>query len=124
MLRRLSKWSVVAALIFALGLHWPILQTIAWVTMTIDYSRTHTLADAIEKTFDGKNPCKVCRFVEDGRESEEKDSAPSQKTKLDLMLCLEPAPFSPPDEIEHKTAFLDEPFSRGQAPPLPPPRLG
>jgi hypothetical protein len=57
---RLCKLAVVSALVVTLGAHWALLQTVAWVGMIITYSQETTLAEAVEMTFDGEHPCRLC----------------------------------------------------------------
>jgi len=40
-------------LILMLGLHWAMLQSVAWVSMIVTYSKQDTLQVALTKTFDG-----------------------------------------------------------------------
>jgi len=69
-LKRLSKFTIVLALICVVGGHWALLQSLAWVSMTINFSRTDALDTAIGKTFDGQHPCNLCHFVAEGKKSE------------------------------------------------------
>jgi len=58
---RLAKTLALFAAIQILGGHWMALQSVAWLTMVIDYSKQTTLGDALEKTFDGAHPCALCK---------------------------------------------------------------
>ena len=42
-------WLVVGTLFLAIGGHWALLQTVAWASMIVDYSRTAALTVAVEK---------------------------------------------------------------------------
>ncbi|MEW6302499.1 MAG: hypothetical protein AB1705_03455 [Verrucomicrobiota bacterium] len=123
MLARFSRLMVVVALVFAVGAHWAILQSVAWVSMAVTYSQDAPLGEALAKTFDGKHPCSLCKFVADGKQSEKQREAQKPVPKLDLLAAVPrvflmhppvPAPadllafdYSPP---------VDSPF-------LPPPRM-
>ena len=48
------------------------LQGVAWSTMVKDFSHTGSLTQAVEKTFDGKHPCAMCKKIASARTSEEK----------------------------------------------------
>jgi hypothetical protein len=48
---------MIAAVLAGLGLHWTVLQSIAWTTMLADHLRADSLAEAVQKTFDGEHPC-------------------------------------------------------------------
>ena len=63
MTRRLLRLTVVPILIFVIGMHWVILQSVAWTGMIIVYSQTAPLREALAKTFDGEHPCGLCKAV-------------------------------------------------------------
>src|SRR5271155_5291439 len=67
-----GKWTMELSLCVALGLHWCALQSGAWVGMLINYSRSGSVASAIEKTFDGQHPCPLCRAISKGEQSGKK----------------------------------------------------
>jgi hypothetical protein len=121
MATRLGRWFVVLAVIFATGTHWFFLQSIAWVGMAVDFSRTEPIGVAIEKTFSGEHPCGLCQVVDAGRKAEKKSEFQKVETKLDffcervIALVAEPAPFVRPVPPHH--------FWRGfsDSPALPPP---
>ena len=106
-----------------LGLHWGLLQTVAWTGMIISYSREATFKVAIGQTFDGAHPCPLCKAIAKGRAEEKKQSHQAQSgSKLDLGLIWQPTEFH--------FAFAHEPFclssfawsSRTDEPPKPHPR--
>ena len=81
-----SKVLVGLALALSLGLHWALLQTVAWTGMLFRYSQQATLAEAIAKTFDGRHPCSLCKVIEQARSSEkqeQKDQPKFPASKLD-----------------------------------------
>ena len=118
----LQLW-VVITLIFVVGVHWIILQSVAWTGMVFVYSRTAPLREALAKTFDGQHPCTLCKAVQEGKKSEQKLPTNQVTTKLDFfcnpeLLAIElPPPFSQPD------SFSKHVPTRTEAPPSPPPRL-
>src|SRR6184192_2864605 len=63
---------VVCALVFAIGAHWTLLQSIAWVGMAVSYTQNSTLKEALLKTFDGKHPCTLCKVVQQGKNAQKK----------------------------------------------------
>jgi len=63
-----GKWLMVLSLCAAIGMHWAALQSIAWAGMLLNYSRSGSMASAIEKTFDGKHPCPLCNAIHKGEE--------------------------------------------------------
>jgi hypothetical protein len=121
--RKLFQCCIAAALIVAVGGHWAVLQSVAWVSMAVTYSQTDSWNVALQKTFSGEKPCKLCLAVKEGKQQEQKQSVLKVETKLDFV-CLKqlayihPAlPFtvlSPPSEVA---------LPRPEAPPVPPPRF-
>jgi hypothetical protein len=99
-----------------------LLQSLAWVGMTINFSRTNSLDVAIEKTFDGQHPCNLCHFVAEGKKSERAKEVVKAETKLDLISSPY---FILPSPTEHSielTVLLVSGRLRLDAPPSPPPR--
>lgn len=87
---RVTKFMVILALMFSIGAHWALLQTLAWTGMIISYSQDATLAEAISMTFDGEHPCKMCKVVKEGRKSEqEKPAVLKAGTKFDLFFPMQ-----------------------------------
>lgn len=76
---------VVAALVLSVGAHWGILQAFAWVGMAINFSQTESVSTALEKTFNGKNPCKVCKLVDEGKKSESQSKSQLELKKVELF---------------------------------------
>lgn len=118
---RLAKWLLICALVLSIGGHWALLQSVAWVGMAISYSQEAPVTEALVKTFDGKHPCKLCKFVRDGKKSESKEEGMViDLKKIDffsesqILFCFEPTPISP-------RAFLASSPLRTDAPPTPPP---
>src|SRR5687767_12801038 len=98
--RRLGKWFVVVALVLATGTHWYLLQSIAWIGMTVEFSRTEPLPVALQKAFDGQHPCGLCKVVDEGMQAEKNAQMNKLQTKLDFF-C---EPTAVLDEVE--TPFL------------------
>lgn len=125
MLTRGSKLFVALALAFSLGAHWALLQCVAWVGMTVSYAQTEaSFSVALEKTFDGKHPCPLCKLVDAGKKSErQKEPVSVQKQKLELigqdLAVLPPAPAL----IQGSFAPVDTLVPLSEPPALPPPRL-
>lgn len=70
MLVPLAKSLLVLVLVLSLGLHWAVLQSVAWVGMLANYSQDASFSDAWSKTFDGKHPCELCTSIQKGRAEE------------------------------------------------------
>jgi hypothetical protein len=119
---KLSKWLLVAMLTFSFGMPWVVLQSVAWLGMAVTYSRETCFTEALAKTFDGRHPCKLCKFVAENQKSEKKPDAQKVETKFDPF-CASKQLFvisSPPAQPQAYVPGLL--LVRNEAPPLPPPR--
>jgi hypothetical protein len=110
-------------LTFALGFHWAALQSAAWIGMTVKYAQNSTLGDALEKTFDGKHPCELCKFVEDGKQAEKKSNGQLEIKKLDFFTAAPSFSFYFLPAEKNNFGFLPLASNRGESPPTPPPRF-
>src|SRR6266700_2279611 len=95
-LRRLGHWLIVGALVLSIGAHWAILQSVAWVSMAVNFSQHSLIKEALVKTFDGRHPCKICKAVQEGKTSERKSESPKPVTKLELFCAAQPLPLKAP----------------------------
>ncbi len=118
---RIAKWLVVAALALTLGLHWAVLQSAAWAGMAVTFAQQDSIGVALGKTFNGQNPCQLCKFVEDGKKSTPNDEFSKVSLKLD-GICA-PAAWELTSPQISAAAFPAPAFltSRSLAPPVPPP---
>ena len=123
MVRKLGKCLVVVALVMATGGHWALLQSVAWVSMAIQFSQTDDFGTAIEKTFSGKNPCKICKVVEDGRKSTPQQELQKVESKLDFFCGTRVVFIVPTLDYPVVTFSPSTMLPRTEAPPLPPPRF-
>ena len=119
---RLGKIFVVLALAATLGLHWALLQTVAWTTMLADNLRTHSLSESVERTFDGQYPCPICKAIAAAKKSEQKSEFTQKMQKLEFppakanLVLFAPSRFellSQTDSVAELTVLK---------PPTPPPR--
>jgi hypothetical protein len=121
-LRCIARAVTIFALCCAIGLHWVALQSLAWTTMIIDYSKRATLCQAITQTFDGAHPCSLCHAVNAGKHSEKKSDLQLSASKID-MICLSRTASSRRPFIAFEYATRDfSCFSSRPSPPVPPPR--
>ena len=118
---RLAKCLLVAMLVLATGGHWALLQTAAWVGMTIDYSQKDPFLVALQKTFDGKHPCQLCQLISKETKTEKKKEYRSILVKLEFLPHAQEAALKPTPFPMVTTAPLKV-FSRSEPPPSPPPR--
>ena len=69
---RIMTMVMALSLFMALGGPLALLQGVAWVTMVHDFSKSGSLSQAVEKTFDGQHPCPLCQKLSKARAAEEK----------------------------------------------------
>jgi hypothetical protein len=122
-LRLLWRALLVVVLSMAIGLHWLVLQSVAWTTMVVKYSKQQSLGVAICQTFDGDHPCSLCHVVNKAKNSEKKSDVQSASQKIDLI-CLAQrlrliAPFGRINYQPHNVFA----YQTGDSPPVPPPRF-
>jgi hypothetical protein len=119
---RLSRFLVIAALCFSIGLHWCALQSIAWTTMVIEYSKNAPFKEALAKTFDGQHLCSLCHAVQAGKKSEQKSNV-RIVTKVDFC-CAAPPSARVQDFLRFDYSAEATPtVVRVESPLTPPPRL-
>jgi hypothetical protein len=122
-LRCVGRIVTILALCCAIGLQWVALQSLAWTTMIIDYSKRAPLRQAITQTFDGAHPCSLCHAVNKGKNSERKSDLQLAAPKID-MICGPCAIRLVPPFRRFEYASADFSFSDiGESPLVPPPRV-
>ena len=119
---RLGKWLVVLALVVMIGGHWALIQSAAWVRMAVKFSETEPIAVALEKTFNGKNPCELCQFVKKGKASEKKQDLQKLEAKFEFTLESGTCGLFPPRPIRHFAFVSERVEARAYAPLAPPPK--
>lgn len=120
---KLSKLTLVLALMFSIGVHWSLLQSAAWIGMVVTYSSEGSFTEAVSKTFDGSHPCQLCKLVEHGQGSADGVDLKKSDSKADVCVVSEnthgfpqpPAGFFVPS-ADFLSAFVP-------LPPVPPPRV-
>ena len=121
---RAAKLVLVGLLMVSIGLHWTLLQSVAWAGMFVRYSQEGcSLRTAITKALDGQHPCQLCKITESGRRSATSPEAPTPVQKLDLFAQDRPVAWSPERCVSSIWPVMSS-TSPGLAvrPPVPPPR--
>jgi hypothetical protein len=126
--RQISITCLCLAWLFANGAIWDVVQVVAWSRMYSDYSGYLSPLRALEKTFDGSDPCALCVAVhharETGREQLPRDAALGGGAEK-LLLVSESVPavvLTAPDFIW--PGVVDQAGRmRTDAVPVPPPRV-
>lgn len=121
MLLRASRLLIVLALTFAVGGHWVVLQSVAWVGMVANYSQESTITEAVAKALSGKVPCKLCKFVAEGKQSERQQEFQKPTVKLDLLSELSLIVFDAPPFEPVLSPGASLAITWLEAPPVPPP---
>jgi hypothetical protein len=121
---RFTRGSLILALMVSIGAHWGVLQSVAWLGMIVSYSRDGSLSEAVNKTFDGRHPCRVCQVIKtlrsEEKQSEQKHLKPN--VKLDVGLVWQPVTFLFFCGRERIPSPDVSVLSRREAPPKPRPR--
>jgi hypothetical protein len=119
---RFGKGCVMVALVLTTGAHWAALQTVAWTAMLADNLRTHSIAQAVCCTFDGRHPCCLCKVVAAGKKSEKKNEFTLQTLKLEFPPSPENFILVAPSDFRLLPVTNSFAESLTFRPPTPPPR--
>lgn len=125
LLSRIARLVVVGTICLSLGMHWALLQGIAWTGMLISFAREGAVIEAVEKTFDGQHGCALCAKVKEGRESDEgqpKQNGQSLTKKIDAVLVEMPRLTAPTAELMTFAVTREILEQRNELPETPPPR--
>jgi hypothetical protein len=120
---RLARLLLVFTLMLSLGLHWTVLQSVAWLGMTVSFSRTGSLTEALLKTFDGKHPCELCIFVRASKAAEKKHDTCQPVKESDYAIFSHRLTLLPP--LPEPATWSTPPLSGElrESPPTPPPEF-
>ena len=119
---RLPKVLIALALAGSIGLHWTVLQAVAWAGMIVGYAQEAPLTEAVLKTFDGQHPCKLCKQIAKGKQSEKKSEYKSELSKLEFLYAPFGFVFRAPVSFREVRAADDAADPLTHSPPFPPPR--
>lgn len=121
-LRCIARAVTIFALCCAMGLHWLALQSIAWTSMIVTYSKQGSFCHAISQTFDGDHPCSLCHIVNKGKTTEKRSDLQSPTPKIDMFCTKRAITLLPP--LVNSEYSTSNPSLReiGHSPPVPPPR--
>ncbi|MEQ2008463.1 MAG: hypothetical protein ABMA26_16915, partial [Limisphaerales bacterium] len=85
--KRAAKVAVILAVALSIGLHWALLQSVAWTGMFVSFAQQTTFQEAFTKTFSGKNPCRLCKLVREGQQSEKQQQSLLPLVKIESLPC-------------------------------------
>jgi hypothetical protein len=89
---RLYNLIAACLLIVSVGGHWAFAQSLAWTGMLVTYSQEGTFQEAVQKTFDGAHPCKLCKAIDVGKTAEKESQQDQAGSDLKITLFLVEAP--------------------------------
>jgi hypothetical protein len=120
--KRAAKVAVILAVALSLGLHWALLQSVAWAGMFASHAQQTTLREAFVRTFDGKNPCRICKLVREGQQSEKAKESLLPLVKIESLPCAAVLVLNPPGPLSVPSAPDQAASPRAESPPSQPPR--
>jgi len=107
------------------GGYWPLLQSVAWTRMFIEFSRTESFSTAMEQTFDGKHPCPLCKMIQKEKPtSQQNDQLRPSTDKTDVLFFERQASVVVVLPASWMLTSVEALYaSRTDPPPVPPPRI-
>ncbi len=126
LLPRIARLVVVAAICLSLGLHWALLQGVAWAGMLVSFASEGAVIEAVQKTFDGQHGCALCHKVKEGRDSspELPQQTAHSMQKINAVLVELTTLVAPAGETISFAIFREMMVKRNETPEPPPPRRG
>ncbi len=85
--------------------------------------RTGSIEEALTKTFDGKNPCSLCKQISAGKKAERKAEFPTLVKKLEFCTERPSFVFSAPSDFCRLPETFTPLLKLANQPPVPPPRI-
>ena len=119
---KLGHVLLIVALLAAVGGHWVVLQSVAWTNMLAENLRTDSVTGAFEKTFDGHNPCRLCKAITAGKKSEKKSDLPVPLKNIEFISEQPVFVFRAPQAFRRLPALSFSLSDFSSQPPVPPPR--
>lgn len=122
MFRKLGYALMIVAVLTATGTHWLAFQSVAWTTMLAENLQTSSLQRALQRTFDGKHPCCLCKEIAKDKQTEKKSDVQVESKKLDFSHNHSEFVFCAPSHFYEVRAAHDPAVSLAEPPSLPPPK--
>jgi hypothetical protein len=121
-LHKFGQLLMVVAVLSATGTHWLAFQSVAWTTMLAENLQTASWQSALQRTFDGKHPCCLCKEIAKNKQSEKKSDAQVELKKIDLSHTRFEFVFCAPAHFHEVRAANSTANSLTQSPSVPPPK--
>lgn len=122
MFKTLRPILLIAAMLPTIGAHWFVLQSVAWTTMLADNLRHGSFSEAVDRTFDGKHPCCLCKQIAQAKSCEKKSDFQFTLKRFDFSHTPESFIFTPPTFCWSIGILESSGRQLPHAPPTPPPR--
>jgi hypothetical protein len=115
----------------AVGLHWILLQSVAWLGMVVIYTQQEaSLLEGLSKTFDGAHPCALCLAIREVQNREGGKHLPGtplarMEIKITMLFAEVDAwnlPELPPSDPRYPAWRLGSPVTLSVSPLEKPPR--
>lgn len=119
---RFSRVTTVIMLASSIGLHWVLLQSVAWMGVLVTYSVESNFGDAVVKTFDGEHPCKLGVSVNQGKSSEKRQQALKGLQKIVFVVFETETMLCPSTFVALRLRDWQLPDLLTHSPPTSPPR--
>lgn len=121
-----QKFLILSCALYLSGAHWMLLQATAWTGMIVVRVQSAPVVEAVETTFDGEHPCRMCTAIDKGQKEEDQKERkfPTVKKAQEMRLVSLEWFELPPAEVSGETQwpdFLAAALWRTDAPPVPPP---
>lgn len=101
------------------------MQLFAWGRMAVDYSRSMSVSQAVQRTFNGEM-CGICRMVANAKQQDEsRSNTPQGEVKVKPILffqAVQPVIVSAPEAAPWTPNEMPGLTEDRLAPPVPPPR--
>ncbi|HVU36110.1 MAG TPA: hypothetical protein VHE61_21895 [Opitutaceae bacterium] len=124
--RRWRAVLLLAGWFVATGMHWDVIQVVAWSRMWAHALRTESATAALASTFAPGASCELCRAVQSARTETEATTVPGQTEEKAPLLPVTILPVAvahaAPAVRFPRSAILIPPQLRAR-PPVPPPRV-
>ena len=123
-LKKLGLPIACVAMFFVVGGHWAVIQGIAWTQMLWTYAlESDSIVDAVEKTFDGQHPCKLCVGIAKTQKDQGKNPMLAAAKKVDAFAAPFQHRLSEPkcDEFSYPAAADSRALPRTDQPDVPVP---
>ena len=121
--QRVIKTVAVALLSFSLGLHWLVLQSVAWVHCGLDFENESPIAQVIQKTFDDRNACCLCKAFAQSQQAEDEKKGDSNFIKIQAVMHNCTTLVDLPKSTELSIAQKSSALHRRGDPQSPPPQV-